>query len=269
VALVVGLSAAPVAAQTAIPPLKPAAIVGTVTSDPSHAAIPGVEVTLQEPRRSVTTDASGAFTFPDVAPGSYRITARKIGFGPLDATVKLEVGGRLDADLELTPLSPQMLRGVEVRADSVLHGNMIGLAMRQANNQGTILRRDVLDSARGTPISELLNKRARGAKIVSFGRTGGSLIATGRGFGSISLIPLADPTDPKSPHACFSQVIVDGLRIYAPDATSRNSPPDLKQWDSGTLEAVEFYAGPATTPPEFGTMGTQCGTLVLWTRGSR
>ncbi len=42
--------------------------------------------------------------------------------------------------------------------------------------------------------------------------------------------------------------------------------PDLSKYDAGGLEAVEFYPGPATTPPEFSGDGAVCGTLLLWTR---
>ena len=81
---------------------------------------------------------------------------------------------------------------------------------------------------------------------------------------SILKVPRADPLDPTSPAACFCQVYLDGIRIYSP--TGASPAPDLRQYDAGGLEAVEYYPGPATTPLEYGGDGAACGTLLLWTR---
>jgi hypothetical protein len=76
--------------------------------------------------------------------------------------------------------------------------------------------------------------------------------------------PSADPFDASSPKGCFCQVYVDGIRVFVPNGNT--AAPDLSQYDAGTLEAVEYYAGPATTPLEYGGDGAACGTLLLWTR---
>jgi outer membrane receptor protein involved in Fe transport len=59
------------------------AIVGTVT-DPSHAAVPGVKVTLAGVEvmgaRSVTSDENGIYRFPALAPGDYKLTYELAGF---------------------------------------------------------------------------------------------------------------------------------------------------------------------------------------------
>ena len=57
---------------------------GTV-SDPSGALLADAQVTLEEPttgfHASRNTDQSGAYEFPQIAPGKYTITASKAGFG--------------------------------------------------------------------------------------------------------------------------------------------------------------------------------------------
>jgi Carboxypeptidase regulatory-like domain len=59
------------------------AIVGTVT-DPTGAGIPGAQVTAVSDatgaRRSAATDKSGRFSFPQLLPGMYRVTAEAAGF---------------------------------------------------------------------------------------------------------------------------------------------------------------------------------------------
>ncbi len=61
-------------------------------SDPSGAPLPGAEVTVASSttglRRTVQTDESGRFSFPDLKPGPYRVEAKAQGFedqtiGPL------------------------------------------------------------------------------------------------------------------------------------------------------------------------------------------
>lgn len=58
---------------------------GTVV-DPSGAGIPNATVTLQEPgtgfNRSIKSNASGAYVFPDLQPGTYTLTASEKGFAP-------------------------------------------------------------------------------------------------------------------------------------------------------------------------------------------
>lgn len=56
---------------------------GTIT-DPSGALLPGAQVTITDvgtgTSRSTTTDASGYYTFPNLAPGTYSVKGQKEGF---------------------------------------------------------------------------------------------------------------------------------------------------------------------------------------------
>lgn len=83
--------------------------VSGVVSDPSGAVIPNATVELENVatglKRLMTTDSSGTYAFPQVVPGTYRITVRANGFRtatvndvqllvntPSTVNVKLEVG---------------------------------------------------------------------------------------------------------------------------------------------------------------------------------
>jgi outer membrane receptor for ferrienterochelin and colicin len=59
---------------------------------------------------------------------------------------------------------------------------------------------------------------------------------------------------------CFVQVYVDGTFV------SRNEQFDLRDFPPESLEAMEYYRHPSSTPPEFRTGRSPCGVLVLWTR---
>jgi hypothetical protein len=82
-------------------------IVGTVT-DSSGAAIAGVKVTLVEMNTGVIhagqANSSGFYSFPDLPPGTYRVTAEMAGFKKaLKAGVLLEANTSPRADLTLQP----------------------------------------------------------------------------------------------------------------------------------------------------------------------
>jgi hypothetical protein len=77
--LVTGLTASTCAAQTA----STGAVSGTVT-DPSGAVVPAVQLVLTNTgtNRALTetTNAAGQYVFPDLSPGTYKLTAKKDGF---------------------------------------------------------------------------------------------------------------------------------------------------------------------------------------------
>lgn len=244
-----------------------ASFAGSVLAEGTRERLVGATVALTDLDRSTTSDAKGAFVLLALPPGDYNLAVHRLGFEPLQVRIRLEAGRRLEVDIEMTSNSPVVLDPLQVNA--AVDRQLSDILRRRATAQGTIFLRNELDSLRGTSVGELLRREAKGAKLIRYARTGALLVATGRGMGTISLLPLADPNDSRSPRACFAQVIVDGVRIYAPDAVNRFAAPNLDQFDAASLEAVEFYAGPATTPPEFLGAGTQCGTLLLWTRRSR
>jgi outer membrane receptor protein involved in Fe transport len=57
-------------------------------ADSTNAGIAGVQVTLVELSRRVTTDRSGAFAFGDVPVGRYTLVARRVGFAAVSDTVR-------------------------------------------------------------------------------------------------------------------------------------------------------------------------------------
>ena len=107
------------------------------------------------------------------------------------------------------------------------------------------------------PIEALLPHRGKlaGAQIRMYGRTGGALLASGRGRMSGRELPLADPVDPKSPRGCWAQVYLDGMRIYSTKYGSAMAVPDLREIPVESLSGVEYYAGDAQTPSEFAGVG--------------
>jgi hypothetical protein len=107
----------PAAAQTTT------AMVQGVVRDSSHAALPGVTITLRDQHtgfvRTAVTDRGGAYVLPYVPPGTYDLTAELAGFKTLKReALRFEVGQELTLDLTLE-LSP-VVETVTVRAEAPL-----------------------------------------------------------------------------------------------------------------------------------------------------
>ncbi|MEW5983480.1 MAG: M56 family metallopeptidase [Acidobacteriota bacterium] len=97
--LLVTLPAAALTARLA----APEALSGTVY-DPTGGVLPGVEVVLEDEyqnRSAATTDASGRFEFPAVAPGAYVMHVSLPGFRTLRQRVQLRDAGDWDRAIML------------------------------------------------------------------------------------------------------------------------------------------------------------------------
>jgi hypothetical protein len=83
--------------------LFPASLVGTVTDATTGGAIAGAEVAITEViGMTVSTDASGAFVFAAVAPGSYHVRASANGYVSQAKPVTLTSGEMASLDFALT-----------------------------------------------------------------------------------------------------------------------------------------------------------------------
>jgi hypothetical protein len=243
-------------------------IVGVAALEVDGRPIAGARVQLTASDREVDTDSLGEFRFADVAPGRHTLVVRKLGFLPVQSRVLVTAGESAELRFRLLS-SAQLLADVVVRGDSSRNVFALARAQRHAGGSGTLILRGELDSARGVSVTDLLARRVSGTRLIRYGRTGATLLASSRGPSEMTPpAPSADPADPRSPRACYAQVIVDGVRLWAPGVT-RDAVPDLSTYDASRLEAVEFYAGPSSTPVEYGGTGAQCGTILLWLRSSR
>jgi hypothetical protein len=64
---------------------------------------------------------------------------------------------------------------------------------------------------------------------------------------------------------CWVAVYIHGVRIY--DATmGMINRPDFNRIAVREYAEVEFYPGDASLPLQYSNRGSDCGTLLLWTR---
>jgi hypothetical protein len=156
--LVVAVSAAITFAQAVN-----ASLVGTIT-DSSGAALPNAKVTLTETNtgvsRSFNTNESGNYTFSDLPPGTYTVTAEQTGFKKASrpgVDVVVNTTGRVDLSLELG----QLTETVEVTAGTLL------LQTERADTGRSVETKAVQDLPIGTShnfqsLSSRLLKNAQG-----------------------------------------------------------------------------------------------------------
>jgi hypothetical protein len=106
-------AASPLGAQTSTGRIQ-----GTV-SDSSGAALADAAIEARNPatalQRTVTTNGQGFYTFVSLPPGTYTVTARRIGHAPEGRSVRLQVGQTLALDFRLAAVA-QALEEVTVRA---------------------------------------------------------------------------------------------------------------------------------------------------------
>lgn len=95
-------------APTALAAQATARIDGEVVDAASGAPVPGATVRLRELGRRETSHADGAFHFERVAPGEYTVVAERIGYAPVEATVRVAAGGAAQARLLLQPTALQI-----------------------------------------------------------------------------------------------------------------------------------------------------------------
>ncbi len=83
-----------------------AALSGEVR-DSQSLAVPGATVGVTDLdtglSRTQTTSGDGAFDFPGLLPGEYRLTVELAGFDRYERQVRLEVNQRVRADVQLRP----------------------------------------------------------------------------------------------------------------------------------------------------------------------
>jgi len=220
----------------------PATLVGVVR-DTTGTPIPAVEVRFAGADFiSVRTNDSGGFRMVNLPVGIGQVTLRRMGFAPASAEVRLR-SGRTDSLVFSLAMLPTTLAGVTVEDEYTArsHRLLAGFWERRSHGFGYFMTRDEIekrdahefvDLARMAPSVMIATKNGR--KVIRFNRGG-------------------------SGRDCPPQYVVDGMKI------ENGSPDEFVPQD---VEAIEFYSGPATIPPQFAPHFTSytCGAVVIWTR---
>ena len=108
---------------------------GTVTSA-DGASLPGVTVSVTSPalqgERNAVSDASGGYTFRNLPPGSYKVRFQLTGFGTVEKTVAVALGGFAVADSSLSVATVEETIEVLGEAPSMLTTTEVATNLKYA-----------------------------------------------------------------------------------------------------------------------------------------
>lgn len=213
---------------------------------PLHGAV----VTMDSLRLRARTDSTGAFLLAPIPAGLHAIHVQRDGYALLDTA--LTFSGR---DTVTTSFA------LDAAADTLdpTEAKMVDFERRRAKGLGWFITRDALAGHYDRELSEVLRRRIPGIAL-NRNRNGGAAVASTRGVGS----PMQQSSGDGYPPACYVQLYVDGVRVFAPG--TNEPPPDINEWRTTDVEGVEYYSGIQDTPPEYAGFGAVCGTLALWLR---
>lgn len=216
---------------------------GRVIMDPTNGPLAGVEVLIEAIRRSVTTDTAGEFYIQEIPAGEHQVLARRIGFQPRRYKVKVVAGETALIEFRLTP-TIAVLESLVVMGKPPVPASprLADFERRRAVGPGRYLTWAQLRIRQNWRTSEALREIG---VVTRRDRIGSEVVVSGRRSTS-----------------CPARVFLDGIEV----SQGAGILIDINSYIVETLAGVEWYAGPAETPPEFNVIGANCGVLVLWTR---
>jgi len=226
---------------------------------------------------AATSDAGGYWRLDAPAPGTYYLSARRIGYQPsTSAAVTVRQGDDLSFEFRLRPAATT-LSAVEVSAQAMRrYLERAGFYERQRADFGHFISPEKIEARQAARITDLLTS-VPGVTLVRMttGTVGAfyvELRGSNIGEGGV----------------CRPRVFVDGVLFAKGDsrparpapanAVERRVEQEAQQLDQGmslddighptTIAAIEVYRSATQVPVEFGgtSVGTLCGAIVIWTR---
>src|SRR5205807_8999466 len=115
-----------------------AAISGTITDLYTAAPLAGVTLTVVGTTLGSATDSVGRYTVSNVAPGTHRLRARRLGYAPADTTVVVQQGEPTLVNLRLQPspfeLNPVVAIGYGEQAKGTLTGAVSAVSGKEVQS---------------------------------------------------------------------------------------------------------------------------------------
>lgn len=231
-------------------------LTGTVRDSASGRPLAGAVIVLGG--RRANADTIGRFTMPALLPGTWRLSARALGYAPSDTMVTIGAYDTTRVQLALVRLGP-LLDTVHVSATAIdVPGHITEFEARRLKKVGRYITREELRKADQRAFPDVLR-----AKFPNLGFEVGE--RSTQIYSPSQQAPGA--LRGNATKRCYVQIFLDGIPIFQMTQSGMTSePPDVNQLLTQNFDAIEYYSGPSRTPPEFRTEGAMCGTLVLWSR---
>jgi len=220
----------------------PRALFGLVKDSLGHAII-GAEVRALENVFLARSDDSGRFHVAEMPAGARDVEVRRLGFAPKRTTITRSAGSTDSLHVTLRAVV-QALPGVTVEEhhDSLSRKVLADFWARRSRGFGKFVTRDEIDRKGASRFVDIV----RSVSGVSIQNYRGRPDIRFRGAGPGSMF-----------RDCPPQYWMDGIPLM--NGSADEFTPD-------NVEAIELYAGPATTPPQFNTRDQTCGTVIIWSR---
>lgn len=240
---------------------------GTVTarSIETGAFVDGAEVSIPRLSKTTTSDATGSFRLAGISCGRHEVQIRKIGFTVWRDTIDLFPGQEFKRIYTL--ISVAQLDTVRTTSDEIQYQSprlQDFEARRKKHVGGYFVGEADLRRAEHITVESTLRSRFPGLQFTYYRNI---VAARGRTSNTVGGDPLINPDDFRSPRGCWVVVYLDGLMIFDGIPKSGSLPPDMKHVLAMNLSGIEYYPRAGAIPLQFKTTSSNCGTLLLWTRG--
>lgn len=225
-----------------LPGQSPATVVGRVTAEAGMALL-GADVAVDGTLLRTTTNERGEFRIAGVPAGNFELRARRLGFRPEAIALSVPQSGTETVSITLA-VATQELQPVLVRGQSIKYtGRLAGYYERlERRTSGVFITREEIEKDNPRTLNQLLQ---RTPGITTFRQRDGSVG-----------LRMRDRT-------CAPLVWLDGSALPTGQV-------DLDTFQPNTLEGIELYLGSTTAPVRYSWSRdlSNCGTILLWTRGS-
>ena len=251
-----------------------ATFMGTVMADSTNQPIADAEILLSALGLTARSDARGEFTLPGITPGTHAVVVRRVGYGPMTATLEFPERQAVRRRVVLQRLTVLDSVVTEATPDPM----MLAFEEHRKRGFGEFLTRADLEKSEAFTLRSVAQTLmglayARGQQ--------GQMWPMGRQpFTSCPWIPAPDigclrreriyyVPDAIEANAgvrigCYAEVWMDRILLNRGRPTD---PFDINSISISSLEAVEWYSGSSAVPPEYITsQSSRCGILILHTR---
>lgn len=230
-------------AATSLGAQSPRSLVGLVRDSAGH-GIPGAEVRARGNVVVAISDDSGRFHVAQMPVGARGVFVRRLGFAPQRAPIQTSPIGSIDSVLVVLVAVVHSLPGVVAMEphDSLSRKVLAEFWARRSRGFGKFVTRDEIEQKGASRFVDVV-RSVSGLSIMNYqGRQ--EIRFRGAAHGSMF-------------RDCPPQYWVDGMPLERGSA---------EEFMPENVEAIELYASPATTPPQFATRSQTCGTVVVWSR---
>ena len=218
-----------------------AVLKGRVTTK-AGTPVAGAQVALVGTPAVATTAVDGTFALRGLPLGTQQAVVRKIGFAQASQVVTLSAADSTTVAVILG--DAQVLKAVKVEGKLDNGLAKVGFTGRQQRGMGWYVTPDQIERRNPLLTTDML-RSAGGLRVVN--EANGQFLEAMRGANGTS-------------DACLN-IFIDHARF------DQEKPGDVDvAMPTTDLGAVEFYPSPSSTPAEFSVAGTQCATLVIWSK---